>query len=458
MKIKDFYKNEFPSFALYDSYRKIACYVDGMKPSSRKILNTVIKRNIKSPQKVASLASLVSSDNEYLHGQVSLEDVIVGMAQDFPSTNNINVLIPEGSFGNRTIPDAAASRYIFTFKSPLNDLIFKKEDYDILIKQNFEGTEIEPRFFVPIIPMLLVNGNEGTGNGFAQKILPRNPISLIKLICEKLKGTNIDTEPEFDKLKLPYYQGFTGKIIDVSIDDKSKYEIIGRFERKNTSSFLITELPVNYKLSSYIKVLDKLEEDKVIKSYVDRSEDNTFLFEVKCEREFLKQDDRTILETLKLVQKVTENYTCFDQYNVIKEFQNMDEILDDYIKIRLSYYETRRNHLLNELQEQLNVASSKYNFVLNVIDNKIKVYKKTKQEISDQLENMKYYLVNGSYSYILSMPIHSFSIETLESLKKDQEKLIDGIAALKNTNAKKMWITELKELYKQLKGNFDALS
>ena len=128
MKITTFFDVDFVEFARYDVYRKIASYVDGLKPSARKVIHVVDKLNITSPAKVSQLANRVADMTEYLHGEGSLAGVIVGLAQDFPGTNNINLIFPKGSFGNRTIPDPSAARYIYTHKLPVFNKIIHGDD------------------------------------------------------------------------------------------------------------------------------------------------------------------------------------------------------------------------------------------------------------------------------------------------------------------------------------------
>ena len=123
MKLSEFFKHEYCDYASYDNYRKIGSCIDGLKPSSRKCIYSIIKRNITNPKKVSQLKSDAASDTQYLHGDTALEGVIVGLAQDFTGSNNIPLLQREGSFGTRLIPAAAAGRYIFTCKEKYLDLI-----------------------------------------------------------------------------------------------------------------------------------------------------------------------------------------------------------------------------------------------------------------------------------------------------------------------------------------------
>lgn len=443
MKISKFYEEDYSSYAFYDAYRSLCSIVDGLKPSARKVIHTIRKNNITSPQKVSILAGKVSFENEYLHSQVSLEGVISGLAQDFCGSNNLNLLLPEGSFGNRNIPEPAASRYIFTCKNSIIDDIFKKDDDKLLSQQEFEGTIIEPKFFVPVLPLVLVNGSEGVGTGFAQKILPRKPSDLIKCIIKYLKHKKIDTS-----LLDVYYNGFTGEYRNLG---NGKWEIRGCIDRLNTSSFNITELPIGISLQQYIKVLDKLENDKVIKSYIDKSEDNKFLFEVKCEREFLKQDDEVILDTLKLIKRVTENYTCISENNSVIEFQSIEQLLLKYIDVRYEYYSKRRIFLLEKYKNEIEFLENKIKFISDVMDKRLVIFNKSKNDICERMEKLKYKKVDDSYEYLLTMRIDSFILEKVEVLKKEKQKVQELMTDVIDTSCSDMWIRELKQLERIIK-------
>jgi len=437
--IEDFLNNEYSQTALYASFRSIASYVDGMKPSSRKIVYTLKKKNITTEVKVSRLASTVSELTEYLHGEGSLQGVISGMAQTFVGANNEALLYPAGSFGTRFVPTPSAPRYIFTKKSSAFDSYFSKDDDDVLIKQEFEGEIIEPKFFVPIFPLLLINGSEGIGTGFAQKILPRNKQDLIKYIENSLSGkTN-------SKPLTPYYEGFRGKIIAGEGEGVGSWSIIGSFKIKDTTTIIVDEVPVGYTLSSYSKVLDSLEERKIIRDYTDKSENDNFLFEIKVSREFTKQSEEEILNSLKLIKRVSENYTCIDENNSIREFESAEEILEAYIKIRLEYYKKRKQYLLKNYSEQLSEICSKALFISEVIDDKIHVNNVPKHQIITSLTEYEDIIqINGSYDYLLNMPIYSLTKEKYEELLKKAEDKKQQIKTLKSKSETDLWFEEIK--------------
>lgn len=437
--IEDFLMEDYSQTALYSSFRSIASYIDGLKPSSRKVIFTAKKRNIHKPVKVSRFAADVSSETEYLHGEGSLQSVIVNLAQNFVGSNNDNLLHPEGSFGTRFSPIAAAPRYIFTRKSESFDKYFNKDDDDILISQDFEGNEIEPRFFVPVIPLLFINGSEGIGTGFAQKILPRNIEEIRKYIDYRLNGKT-------SKMSLkPFYRGFNGKIYPG--EGTLSWVLEGNVEIKNKTTLEVTELPIGYTLSSYIKVLNDLSEKKIIKDYEDLSENESFHFVISVTRDFTNNSEDRIYDILKLRKRVTENLTCVDENNSIIEFDSVEEILDSYIELRLNYYTKRKELLLSKYKKEKNLLDSKAHFIKSVIEESIIVSNRPKNNILDQIEANDYPFIKVSddnpYDYLLNLPIYSLSKERYEDLIRLAKEKSSQIEILEKKTEKELWKEDL---------------
>jgi DNA topoisomerase-2 len=426
MKFEEFINNDFINYPVYDNTRKIASYIDGLKNTSRKVLYTVLEKNITKPTIVSRLSATVAEFTNYVHGQVSIEGVIVNMAQDFVGANNLPYLVPEGHFGDRLSPEPAASRYINTYLQPYIRDIYKKEDDSILEEQFFEGQKIEYKYYVPIIPMLLVNGSEGVSTGFAQKILPRN----IKDLINYIKGKKT-------KLK-PYFRGFKGTIKEY----ENGWEIFGKFERIGRTRLTIFELPIGYDLKSYLKVLNDLEEKKIIKSYKDKSQNGEFLFELNVSSEFNKLDDKEIIKKLKLSKKVVENFTCIDENNKIIEFNNVFELFDKFIEIRLQFYEKRKNYLLKKYQEEISFLLDKAKFIKSIIDNKLIINKKSKKDILEQCKNLNIKFGEDH----LRMNLYNLTEEKINELKSQIKSLQEKIDTLSKKSPKEIWIEELSQL------------
>jgi DNA topoisomerase-2 len=438
MKTSIFFKNDYVDQASYDNLRKIASVIDGQKNTSRKILYTILTKNIKDEIKVKQLDSKVAEFTEYLHGDMC--SVIVGLAQKFTGSNNIPLLSDEGNFGTRFSPEASASRYIYTLGTKEFFNIFKKEDIDVLIKQTFEGQEIEPRFYVPNLPMLLINGSEGVSSGFAQKILPRNPQKIKKYIQDYLKN-NLKLN-DSNSLE-PYYKGFKG-IIE-SGNEPGQWLIKGTFKRIGINKIQISEVPIGYSLKSYLKVLDDLEDKKIIQNYRDKSEDDNFLFDVSINsKDLASLDDETLLDKLKLIKRITENYTCIDENNKIHVFNSAKEIIDYYIKIKLEYIQKRKTFQISKMISDIKFDFSKYLFIKNIVEEKLKINKRKKEEIENDLCKIEKILKkDDSYDYLLNLNILSLTKEKMDKLEEDIKMKKSQLDLLSQSTPQTLWSKEI---------------
>jgi DNA topoisomerase-2 len=229
IRYADFINKEMILFSMMDNERSIPSLVDGFKPGQRKVLFAVFKRNLKQELKVAQLAGYVAEHSSYHHGEVSLGGTIVGMAQNYVGSNNISLLEPIGQFGTRLQggKDAASTRYIFTKMSPLARVCFSPHDDQLLSYLNDDGQSIEPKWYIPVLPMVLVNGSDGIGTGWSSSIPTYNPADIIANIRSKLS----DRSYEFQSMT-PWYKGFTGQVVPKETKgNKLSFAIIGTIQK-----------------------------------------------------------------------------------------------------------------------------------------------------------------------------------------------------------------------------------
>lgn len=434
--VTKFLNEEVVNFASYSTMRAIASFVDGQKNAGRKVIYSVMNRPNKDV-KVSILSGLIMTDTEYLHGDIS--GSIITLAQNYAGTNNLPLLTREGNFGSRFETEASATRYIFTAKEKYFDVLFNKDDNNVLIEQYFEGTKIEPRFFIPTLPLLLINGSEGIATGFAQKILSRDIDNIKEYIKLYLKGKKIS-----ENLLIPSFNGFNGTVEQG--DNSTQWLIKGKIKRLSGGKFEILEIPVGIDLQSYTKVLDDLEDDKFIKSYKDKSEDDKFHFEVSMSpSDLAKFSDDDLLQKFKLVKKVSENYTCLDENNRVKVFENAEEILKAFVKIKLEYLQKRKDYQLQKFEEDIKFDFSKFLFIKNIVDNTLIINKRKKDDIVKDLEEIDNIIKkDNSYDYLLGMNILSLTEERMNKLREDIKSKKLELDKLKNTDIKDIWLEELK--------------
>lgn len=434
----DEFINEFLNYPAYDNIRKIGSVIDGLKNSSRKVIYYCLKHNIPKPVKTAQFKAEVENKTCYLHGDIT--GVVETLAKDYCGANNINLLEPHGNFGTRQVPQSSASRYTFTKPSDALYQLFDKDDLAILTRQYFEGDEIEPVYLMPILPLILINGSEGISSGFAQKIFNRDPVKIKEAIKKKLSNKRgfVYNEP-------PWYRGFNGEIEPGS--ESNKWIIKGVAVQENTTQVTITELPVGYSLQQYIKVLDKLEEQGVIRSYKDLSEDD-FKFEVKFTRDRLSQCETNddLLQTLKLVSNVSENYTCQDEHNRVTVFESTDQIIDHFIKVRLEFLAKKIQHKLDIFKDKLNLLTERKRFIQMVIDDKIVINKRTKVNIITQLIKYDFGEIDGSYDYLLNMNLLSLSEDRINKLESEIREIEQHVTYYAESTPDSLYLDELKTL------------
>jgi DNA topoisomerase-2 len=445
--VADFYKNDAPTYASADNVRKIGSYIDGLKLSARKLIYTLFEKYPNQQIKTAQFAAFTAAYTNYNQGENNLGGVANTLAQSFVGTNNYPLLEGKGNFGNLFDKECAATRYTFVKASKYLDEFFNKTDRIIAGNQLYEGDKIEPLFYIPILPVLLLNGSNGLSTGFRQLIHPRDIKDIIKYIAAKLEGKAIS------KINLlPKYKGFTGEFRYVMSDDNEKsIECVGVIEQKNTTTYYIKELPIHTEYTKYIEFLDKLIDNKTITDYTDMCDpkENRVLFEIRTTREFTKKYDTLdkLNQVFKLVKPIPEIYNCIDENNRVREFKSVEEILDAFIDIRLKYYDKRKAHLTNKISTELKRLISKMLFFKGIIDKTIVISNKSKDNIEKQLEKIdKIIKIDDSYDYLLNSPLHSITKEKIIQLKEQIVKLKEELDGIKKSTITTMWSNDLIQL------------
>lgn len=470
----DFINKDLRHFSKYDNDRSIPCIVDGLKISLRKILYAAFKKGLKTEIKVAQFSGYVSEHSGYHHGEASLNGAIIGLAQDFVGTNNINLFAPKGQFGTRLLggKDSASERYIFTHLSELTRKIFPESDDKVLEYLEDDGEIVEPIFYVPIIPMVLVNGSKGIGTGFSTDIMCYDPLVIINKLENMLKGNDSNVEVEF----IPYYKGFNGKITRIENNSKQdnktcRYIIKGVYEIENTDIIKITELPIgtwtqDYKeyLESLIVTKDKKEKrEPIVKNYLDMCTDETVEFIItlypgmleKLMSELHEYNVDGVEKLLKLYSiHSTNNMHLFNSKEQLTKYDTVNDIIEEYYSVRLDYYRKRREFLLEKINQELLEMTNLAKYIQYTLDDKIVLKKKTNQEINGMLEGMSFDKIldrtSGklSYNYLIKKPMDIVSDENVEKIMKEQALKEKELNILKSRKVEDIWLEELEELKK----------
>jgi DNA topoisomerase-2 len=457
VSIHDFVNKDLIHFSVSDNIRSIPNIMDGLKPSQRKVLYCCFKRNLTSKEiRVAQLAGYVSEHGAYHHGEMSLHGTIVNMAQDYIGSNNINLLDPIGQFGTRMMggKDSAQPRYIHTKLMPITNMIFNKLDEPIYKYNKDDGMDIEPEYYMPVIPMVLINGSQGIGTGWSTDIPKFNPLDIIKNIKSKLNGN------EYDEM-IPYSHGFKGTITKKSDNifvSKGLYEV-------KENKIIVNELPIGMWTDTYKIFLESLvietkkSNKQIIRYYNSYSTDTDVNFEIILNEDIIwdlnKYNEKigmTHLEkTFKLVSQINlSNIVAFDSQKKIVKYNNINTILDEFCDLRLHCYDKRKTYLLDKLQREIDMLSIKIRFIKEFIDSKIIINNRSKSNIIEQLEEGKYPMENESYDYLLKMPIYNLTKDKIDEFNANLENKQTEHKILLSKNNKELWLDDLKVLEPKL--------
>ncbi len=418
MSYDNFINKELIVFSMEDNKRSIPCMVDGLKPSQRKVLYACFKRKLKSEIKVAQLAGYVSEHSAYHHGEVSLTSTIVGMAQNFVGSNNINLLNPSGQFGTRLMggKDSASARYIFTRLEKISRLIFHPDDDPLLNYLNDDGLSIEPVYYIPIIPFILVNGSDGIGTGYSSQVPNYSPRDLIANLRRRLSGK------PFIEMQ-PWYRGFVGDVRRKGGRDTTSFVTEGFLDRTEEDTIHVTELPIKRWTQDYKVFLEGMlpgaEDPKAkagdggakggkskkddgndsnktttkryyIKDFKENHTDTTVNFTVTMaptDINILEREPGGLRKFFRMDSSVsTSNMQLFDPEGTITKYPSPFVVLDSFYNIRSEYYIRRKAHLLSVFQKDWSKLDNKVRFINAVIDGRMKINNRKKADLLAELK------------------------------------------------------------------------
>lgn len=462
---KQFVDLELSHFSKYDCDRSIPNLVDGNKISTRKILYAAFKRNLTKEVKVAQFSGYVSEHTCYHHGENSLNGAIIGMAAEYVGNSNISVLMPKGQFGTRLRggDDHASERYIFTNLNPITRNIFPESDTEILNYLDDDGTKVEPEYFVPIIPMIAVNGGKGIGTGFSCDIPSFNTMQIIEYLEHKINKAQI-TPPTIDV----YYEDFKGDIIKV---EEKKYLIKGKYNIIDTTTVIITELPIGMWTETYKEYLESLLDNRenrnkkktpYIKSYKDLSTDTEIHFEITFLSGVISKllpvkvdyNCNKLEKLLKMyTTKTLTNMWLFDSEQKLNKYDSVYSIIDAYFPVRFEMYIKRREHLIKILERIVLLLQNKVRFIQEQCDDTIDLRRKKKEIVIKLLEDRNYDVIDDDreFKYLRSMKIEDVEEENMNKLIEERNNKIVELEIIKQTTPETIWLEELDNLKEQYK-------
>lgn len=500
--IKNFIDHRLINFCNADNIRSIPCLYDGLKPSQRKVLYAFLYTDNRAKAiKVNSLSGKIIEKVAYHHGEASANETIINLAQNYVGATNLNLLRPSGDFGSRSLngKDHGSARYISVGKLSYIDYIFNEVDLNLLEANYDDGARVEPQYFMPVVPLVLMTGASGIGYGFATRISCYNP----KDIVANLKNL-INAEP-MDQI-IPWFRGFKGEIKQI---DRNTFLSFGKYEVVGDDEIKITELPVgtkdSYSFQKYMQFLyisaglvekkakkgatekpkketktkkpkkgkddkdgetdEETDEESEIKTTIDKGiideisdyrDSNNIIINIKFKPGYLKHElehniDYSFEKKMKLVGKFTTNNMNLFTNNGLVCYNSPLDIIEDFFTERYTYYVKRRDYILNNLNFELLKVSSKMRFLIQLINEEIVINKKKYDVIVQLLEENKYPKFSRNndpdakmdYSYLLEMKIDSVSEEKIDSLRREISKLEAEIKYFTETTIEEIWTKEL---------------
>ena len=425
--------NEWKSFAMYTvESRAIPNMIDGLKPVQRFYLYSSILNSKRDFKKVSAVAGIIS-DYGYNHGEASA----AGAGQLMAATWNNNICLVEGrgSFGTRLVQEAGAARYVYTRLSEN----FDKYIRDVDLAPAHDDPEHEPpAFYLPVIPLVLTNGTKGIATGFATNILPRSPKALANAVSEYLSTGNIAKRipasfPEFNGT-VEYDTG------------EERFVVKGTYEKKSKTVLMITEVPYGFDRESYVKILDKLEEDGDIVSYEDLCDKTGFCFEVKLKQTGSSSwTDTKIMSKFKLSKPLSENITVIDFEGKLRQYEDERELIKDFVDYRLGILDKRISKRMAESEENARWLKVKMEFIQRVLDEEIVFKNRKKNEVGKDILGMTSALVED-IDRLLRINILSLTDEMVKELAKEIKQAEKELKFWIKETPKNQFVKDLKEL------------
>lgn len=394
----------------------------------------------------------------------------------------MNLLAPQGQFGTRLAggDDAASPRYIFTHLSPATRYLFPEDDDVLLEYLEDDGQMIEPRFYCPIIPLLLVNGSQGIGTGWSTSIPQHDPISVLDYIRAKLgKRQNLP-------LIEPYARGFRGTF--ERLEDGKGYTSWGIIEKLDQKTVQIMELPIGVWTDKYKAQLLRMQTKGIISDFVEDHTTTKVSFTVRLKPSQLKRMESSGLASafrLKSNHLLT-NMNAFDAEGQIQKFSHPEAIADSFFTTRLSLYHDRKSALQSKMEYLAAKQRNKARFIQMVSDGEIDLMggKVSREQASSMLAQRSFAtaadleqirmsnsitqkgdegatsldveseeLSDGTesgYEYLLKMPLFSLTREKIESLNNEARKIEGELKEVRATEPEELWMQDLDKLAKYL--------
>lgn len=424
--VTNFLDGPLKAYARASNIRAVPSMVDGLKPAQRKVLYTCFKRKFSSEVNVAQLSGAVTEVAKYHHGAASLQKAIQRMAETFVGSGNVNYLLPYGQFGTRLAggKDSASPRYTWTAMAPGTRHLFPACDDAVLSYVLEDGQSCEPTHYVPLLPMVLVNGVLGIGTGHNTRVPSFRPADIVRNLRQAMRGE------EQTKL-VPWHEGFKGRVYwEESTKPNKKPKVVyeGHFVKNDDGSFTITELPYRVWTDDFLDALKAVREASGNFEYENRSTDKEVCIIVS-----------DISRVPELKTSMTPNYTLHDADGRLRVYDSAEHIIEEFLRIRLATTERRKAEQLKKLEAEFRLASEKARFIGLVNSQQVSVFRRPQEEILRDLSHHGF----EHAKQLLTMSVNSFTKEREEDFKADARMKESMLQDLRGKTAQDIFQLEL---------------
>lgn len=441
MNISDYVHGPWIVFSSENNIRQIPSIKDGQVVATRKLLWAL--KGQKELETVERLGLHAAAQTAYKHGGENICDSLAKMVQGFPGSNNVPLFSGEGTFGNPIDKEPSANRYISAKISDDFRLWFRKEDDQILPLRVQRGSPIEPFWLAPVAPMCLVNGSFGIGTGYACNLYQHNPKDVLNAVLSFLE------DGEYTGRLTPWWKDWKGTITP-DASNPNKFWVSGSFERVGATQLIVKELPPSWNKAKYQKAVIVPMLDAKDSNLVDFQNDSSELegwnISFTFKRGFLnKLSDEEIITMLQLRTSITHVLSLWDTKDKIKVYDNVEQILEEWVVWRVSVYEQRRKFQISDLEERIRWELLK----ISCIGAMINAGKAIPEEKIKEMVTAAGY-GSDDFNKIMNIPVRRLTIEGIRDGVKLVEKYKEDLIFLKTITAEGIMEREVREVLSKL--------
>lgn len=435
--ITDILGSDYKDYARYVVFnRAIPSFVDGMKPVQRKALFCATKYAKAKAIKVSALSGYMLSEGDYHHGDTSAQEAICVMAQEFMM--GMPYFDKDGQFGWLYDKTHGAPRYIKVKMSGWSHLIFQDEA-ELKIKFSDDGDKIEPEFYLPIIPMFLINGTNGIAVGYSTSSTNLNPLEVTCAVREYLKTGKLQNYN-----LTPFMNGHTG----LWSWFREGFEHVAPWHRKSQNIITIDGLPICWTLAKYKGFLNQLIEQGQISKYVELSTCGKCVFDIHMNAQLIDNliADNSVGRFFQLIYRLPkDNMVAVMPDTSIKKFDSPIQFIKEFVDFRLKYYVKRKQRLIRDTEYRIKYLQSLMRFIKLVINNEIDLRGKNRRTLEAELKELDIMV------QVLNEHLYNLTEDNIKKHEAEIARLLKELDRIQKQTERDMYLADIDSLLVHIK-------